>query len=143
MGQSKVVTWPNLISPFFKMANVLNQRHPTSFFSFNHVTHSLSTSLSLCFSFLSPLLTVSFPLPFRRLTFVEGCKCRTWREPNRLRTNAWSPGRRRAMVQLPLADKTTTSCHHFWPISTPSDLLSQWNHLFWNELLTLYKTIPP
>ena len=35
------------------------------------------------------------------------------------------------------------SRHCFWQISVSSDLLSRWDHLFWNEHSTIYKSIPP
>ena len=38
--------------------------------------------------------------------------------------------------------RSSCLCHHFWLIPEPSDLLSRWNHLFWNERSTAYKTIP-
>ena len=42
----------------------------------------------------------------------------------------------------PAGHRSSRLRHYFWLIPASSDLLSWWNHLFWNKNSTLYKTIP-
>ena len=114
-----------------------------------HTTHSATPSpISLS---LSPFLSLSFSLSSQSRAFHWSFHCRPFtRDVHAPHVEEAQPptnthldfGRRRAAVQLPLATKGSASHHYFWQILASSSHISRLDHLFCNELSTLYKTIP-
>ena len=99
--------------------------------------------LFISLSFVPPSLAVKLLCCFAALSSSETCMRRTWREPSHWRPKARSLDRRRSSEPQLEADENHAYSHGFWPFLAPSDLLSWWGQVFWNELSVLHKIMPP